>query len=147
MWDGVWELLSEIGGKSVCEFKEDKETIMQPGFLSYFFILQLLKDQIGKLQEGMATEIIAREILDERKTKEIKLVENNIALELNVEKQSRKEIEQRITKKVEEKIYSLRVDVAKEQKANDELLERQTSEISDQIQTIQNDLENERRTR
>ena len=34
----------------------------------------------------MATEIIAREILDERKTKEIKLVENNIALELNVEK-------------------------------------------------------------
>ena len=39
---------------------------------------KLLKDQITKLQEGLATERIAREILDERKQKEAKLVENNI---------------------------------------------------------------------
>ena len=54
---------------------------------------KLLKDQITKLQEGLATERIAREILDERKQKEAKLVENNIQLDLNVEKQTRKEAE------------------------------------------------------
>ena len=51
--------------------------------------------------------------MDERKTKEIKLVENNIALELNVEKQNRKEMETKITKKVDDKIYTLRLEVAK----------------------------------
>ena len=30
---------------------------------------------------------MAREILDERKSKELKLVENNVTLELNVERQ------------------------------------------------------------
>jgi len=49
--------------------------------------MQLLKDHIGKLQEGLATERIAREILDERKTKELKLVESSVVLDLNVEKQ------------------------------------------------------------
>jgi len=75
---------------------------------------KIIKDQIGKLQEGMATEIIAREILEERKNKEIKLVENNIALELNVERQTRREMETRIAKKLDEKVYALRLDVAKE---------------------------------
>jgi len=47
----------------------------------------------------MATEIVAREILEDRKTKEIKLVETTIALELNEEKQVRKDMEARILKK------------------------------------------------
>ena len=34
---------------------------------------------------------MAREILDERKSKELKLVENNVTLELNVERQVRRE--------------------------------------------------------
>ena len=65
------------------------------------------------------------------------MVENNIALELNVEKQSRKEMEQRIAKRVEEKIYTLRIEIAKEQKAGDELLEQQTKEIAEQISGLQ----------
>jgi len=60
----------------------------------------------------MATEIVAREILEDRKNKEIKLVETTIALELNEEKQVRKDMESRILKKVEDKIYNLKNDVA-----------------------------------
>lgn len=85
--------------------------------------------------------------MDERKTKEIKLVENNIALELNVEKQNRKEMEAKITKKVDDKIYALRVEVAKEQKQADELLERQTRDINEQIGAIQMEIDQERKSR
>lgn len=76
---------------------------------------QVLREQIGKLQEGLATERIAREahpepspsrasaicgpllltaltlairqMLEERKTKELKLVESSVMIDLNVEKQ------------------------------------------------------------
>lgn len=108
---------------------------------------RLLKDQVAKLQEGIATEIIAREILDERKTKEIKLVENNINLELNVEKQNKREVEQRIAKKVDEKIYSLRLDIAKEQKSKDDTIDKQIRLINEELGSIQGDLEAEKRAR
>jgi len=109
--------------------------------------LKLLKDQINKLQEGMATEIVAREILDDRKNKEIKLVETNIALELNEEKQIRKEMEQRILKKGDEKVYSLRVDVSKDQKSREDSIQRQMKEISDQTGHLQREIEEEKKTR
>ena len=74
-------------------------------------------------------------------------MENNIALELNVEKQNRKDMEAKITKKVDDKIYSLRIEVAKEQKQADELLERQSREINENISGLQNEIDQERRSR
>jgi len=85
--------------------------------------------------------------LDERKTKEVKLIEKNVNLELNTEKQNRKETEQRIVKKLEEKINALRTDVTKEQKKEDELIEKQTKEVIDQINELQDILENEKMNR
>merc|ERR1711881_778648 len=83
---------------------------------------KLLKDQITKLQEGLATERIAREILDERKAKELKLVENNVQLDLNVEKQNRKDNETKIQKHIDEKVFALRLDLAKEKKQEKSIL-------------------------
>ena len=85
--------------------------------------------------------------MDERKTKEVKLIEKNVNLELNTEKQNRKETEQRIVKKLEEKINALRTDVTKEQKKEDELIEKQTKEVIDQINELQDILENEKMNR
>ena len=45
-----------------------------------------MKDQISKLIEGIQTEQMSRDLLDERKTKELKLCDNNIQIELNVER-------------------------------------------------------------
>ncbi len=74
-------------------------------------------------------------------------MENNIALELNVEKQSRKEMETKIAKKVDDKISALRFEVAKEQKQADDLLARQSSEINEQISNLQNEVDQERKSR
>jgi len=86
-------------------------------------------------------------ILDERKTKETKLVEKNVQIDLNNEKHNRKETEQRLVKKVEEKISALRGDVTKEQKKEDEIIERQTKIVVDNVNEIQDTLENERKNR
>ena len=75
------------------------------------------------------------------------MVETNIALELNEEKQARKEMEQRILKKVDEKIYGLRIDVSKDQKNREEAIQKEITDITDQATLLQNELEIERRTR
>ena len=63
---------------------------------------------------------MSRELLDERKAKEIKLCDNNIQIELNVERQNRRESEAKITKMIDERLYSLKLDLAKEKKSREE---------------------------
>lgn len=65
-----------------------------------------------------------RESIDERKSKELKLCENNISIELNIEKQNRRETEAKIQKMLDERLYSLKLDLAKEKKMTDEAEER-----------------------
>jgi hypothetical protein len=67
---------------------------------------------------------MSRELLDERKSKELKLSENNIQIELNVERQNRRESEAKITKMIDERLYSLKLDLAKEKKMREEGEER-----------------------
>ena len=83
-----------------------------------------MKDQISRLAEGIQTESMARELMDERKTKELKLTENNIQIELNVEKQNRRETETKINKMIDERLYSLKLDLAKEKKQREEAEDR-----------------------
>ena len=67
---------------------------------------------------------MSREMLDERKTKELKVCENNIQIELNVEKQNRRETEAKITKMIDERLYGLKLDLAKEKKMREEAEDR-----------------------
>lgn len=67
---------------------------------------------------------MSRDLLDERKSKELKLAENNIQIELNVEKQNRRESEAKITKMIDERLYGLKLDLAKEKKIREEAEER-----------------------
>merc|ERR1712000_646978 len=109
------------------------EEKLQRNALSEETKFKLLKDQITKLQEGLATERIAREILDERKSKELKLVENNVALDMNVEKQNRKDNENKLVKQIDEKLFALRIDLAKEKKIREEVMDRHAKELAEQI--------------
>lgn len=77
-----------------------------------------------KLNEGIKSEEMAREILDEKKGKELKLSENNITIELNIEKQNRKETEAKITKTIDERLYGLKLDLAKEKKMREDAEDR-----------------------
>ena len=48
--------------------------------------LQPLNEQISRLHEELAAERLSREVMDERKTNEIKTVESTISLDLTQEK-------------------------------------------------------------
>merc|ERR1719272_738313 len=52
--------------------------------------LKPLNEQISRLHEELAAERLSREVMDERKTKEIKAVESSISLDLTAEKRQRK---------------------------------------------------------
>ena len=57
---------------------------------AYFFqssFAKVLREQILKLREGLNTERIARELLAERKEKEVALVESSVLLDLAAEKE------------------------------------------------------------
>merc|ERR1712139_116464 len=71
--------------------------------------LRPLHEQITKLQEELASERMGREVMDERKTKEIKAVESSISLDLTVEKRARKDLESKIMKQVDETCFALRL--------------------------------------
>ena len=51
--------------------------------------LKPLHEQITRLQEELAAERLSREVMDERKSKEIKAVEQSCQLDLTVEKRVR----------------------------------------------------------
>lgn len=108
---------------------------------------KLLKDQISKLGETMSSERLARELLDEKKTKELKLVENNLLIDLNILKQSRKEHEGKVVKSLDEKLYGLRLELAKEKKFREEVAETQSQCIEDNLSKLTNFVENEAVTR
>lgn len=54
----------------------------------------------------------------------MKLSENNIQIEANVEKQNRRESEAKITKMIDERLYGLKLDLAKEKKMREEAEDR-----------------------
>lgn len=66
--------------------------------------------------------------MDDKKKKELKLAENNILIEINVEKQvsnslnsqNRRDNESKIYKQIEERMYNLRLDLTKEKKTREQ---------------------------
>ena len=85
--------------------------------------------------------------MDERKGKEIKLAENNINIELNVEKQNRTESEAKITKMIDERLFGLKLDLAKEKKVREEAHERHVSIFGEQIGRLAEEIDVENRLR
>jgi hypothetical protein len=123
------------------------ESRVQNSSISTEAKFKLLKDQITKLGETMASERVARELLDERKTKELKLVENNLNIDLNILKQSRKEHEGKVIKSLDEKLYALRLELAKEKKFREEVAETQSQCIEENLSRLTSFVENEAVTR
>lgn len=64
----------------------------------------------------------------------MKLVENNILMEISVEKQNWRESENKVTKLIDEKLFNLKLDLAKEKKLREEGEEKYATNVSEQIQ-------------
>merc|ERR1711990_744899 len=60
--------------------------------------LKPLNEQIARYVEELSAERLSREVMDERKTKEIKAVESSVSLDLTSEKRARKDLESKMIK-------------------------------------------------
>lgn len=133
----------------ICFYTNQKNELIlfEIVFIFFYYFLQLLKDQTIKLQDQIAAEQLARESVDERKEKEIKLLENKTLIEINKEKQFRKENDNYLVKQIEEKVYNMRVDLSKEKKGREEDDERLGNQLNLQYNALKDEIENEKRKR
>jgi len=101
----------------------------------------ILKEQICKLRDGLITERDARDLLDQRKNKELQLVESSVMLSLNAEKEFRKTQEKAMTDLMDEKCFQLRLALAKEKKRREEVEDLHAHEVAEGMEGVTNDLE------
>ena len=97
---------------------------------------KLLKEQVGKLADQLGGERNSRELLDERKGKELKLIENNLQIDLSVLKQARKDYEVKATSILDDRVYKLRLELAKEKKSREELEEAQSLQLEEHLNKL-----------
>lgn len=68
-------------------------------------------------------------------------------MELNKEKQYRKENDAYMMKQVDEKVYNLRIELTKEKKIREEDEDRVSMQINQQYNALKDEIENEKRRR
>jgi hypothetical protein len=81
--------------------------------------------------------------MDERKTKELKLIENKIRMEIAQQTQQRKENEDLINSVLDEKIYGIRLELTKEKKVREEMEEELNHQITENIAKLNEVVDNE----
>ena len=79
-----------------------------------------LRDEVAKLDKDLGTCRVKREVLEERKQKELKLVENNTTADLNSEREARKESHRQLVRFIEEKSQILRTGLVTERTSREE---------------------------
>jgi hypothetical protein len=100
-----------------------------------------IKESMVRISDGVRTESTEREISDDRKGKELKIVESTLTLDLNLERANRKETEVRIMKEVDERCIRLSMEM-------DLGFATRGSEVSPQeFSRLRQDLEAERKKR
>ncbi|CAG9319033.1 unnamed protein product [Blepharisma stoltei] len=99
--------------------------------------LNIIKDQIIQIEEAFYNESLSDESFDEKKSKELKIAESSIFIEIGKEEKIYKESENKIDKLIEEKIFSIKIDLGKEKKIRKETEEGQILDFSDQIIILQ----------
>ena len=82
-----------------------------------------LRDDVKQLEEGLGTCRVKREVLAERKRKELDLVEGNIAGALGEERETRKESHRQLVRFVEEKAQVLKAGLVTARTAREETTE------------------------
>ena len=83
------------------------------------------------MQGGLESERMALDVLGERRTKELKLLENNLKIDISTAKLHRRESEQQIAKAADEKMFALKLELAKEKKVREEEEEKYLAQISE----------------
>jgi len=102
---------------------------------------------LTRVEETMAADLISQELLEERNLKEMKIVESNLALELQEEKQQNKESERKVLSHVEHQIQVVKVNFIDEQRRMDDLMNEQSQAISEKVSNLHQSIRQEQAAR
>uniref|UniRef100_A0A0G4FPS7 Uncharacterized protein n=1 Tax=Chromera velia CCMP2878 TaxID=1169474 RepID=A0A0G4FPS7_9ALVE len=108
---------------------------------------KLAQEQIGKLIEGVETERLGREILEERRAKEVKLLESSFQLDLNGIRSARRDGEAELDRAMNEFAHGVREEVGREAAARGEALEDHLSTVGGEVRRLFEAVENEKESR
>eukprot|EP00756_Hemistasia_phaeocysticola_P024341 Hpha_TRINITY_DN15945_c1_g4::TRINITY_DN15945_c1_g4_i1::g.75419::m.75419 len=92
--------------------------------------------QVDKLREALDTQQRTRDVLDDRKNKELQLLESTMQTELSAEKQERREVEQLMLRQIDERIAQLRDDVLVDARRREGDIALRNEEISRSIEAL-----------
>ena len=123
------------------------ETKIDSSCLNFESKFNNLTEQLAKINETIINDRASQVLLDERKTKELKLVENSLQIDLNLLKQSRKEQENKVTKVLDDKIFPIKSDLAKEKQTREEFSEQYSIQLSESIERLHAVVEEETNAR
>eukprot|EP01065_Artemidia_motanka_P025589 TRINITY_DN30586_c0_g1_i1.p1 TRINITY_DN30586_c0_g1~~TRINITY_DN30586_c0_g1_i1.p1 ORF type:complete len:315 (+),score=117.71 TRINITY_DN30586_c0_g1_i1:49-993(+) len=92
--------------------------------------------QVDKLREAVDTQQKTHDVLDERKAKELQLLESTLQVELGAEKQERREVETCMLRQIDERLSQLREDVVVDVRRREDGLTQRHDEISTSIESL-----------
>lgn len=108
---------------------------------------KLLKEQTQKIIEGIESQRAEKEVMAQKRRKELKTLEQNIILEVTSQTGNYLESGSIISQSFEEKTGALRNDVLADRKERDATATNLLSNVSDQVSIIQGELFAEKKNR
>lgn len=109
--------------------------------------IRMLEDQVQRLAEALQAMRVAREIHDERRLKEIRMIESNALLDLGNARQARQDLEFRSEELGSQRLQELREELARHREQQSALQTDYSRELSDEVDRISTLLEEQRNTR
>lgn len=108
---------------------------------------KLFTDQIQKLSDALKSQSVSLELLEERKNKEVKILETNFNISLNIEKANRKDFEEQFQGNFDNKINRIRNEISSEKRDADNKFGNLLTNVSNELNEVQGELFAERKSR
>merc|ERR1719472_47187 len=98
--------------------------------------LRMLTDQMQRLMESLQAMRVAREIHDERRLKEVRMIENSLQLDLQSARQARKEIESRAEDLAAARVAELGDELRRDRVAHESVHEECSRQIGEEVSRL-----------
>ncbi|CAG9334362.1 unnamed protein product [Blepharisma stoltei] len=102
-----------------------------------------IKEAVIKYQEELNNEVKLLDEIDTNKSKDIRLIENNFNIDINIEKQGYKESITKLGNTEDEKFFEVKLEVARSKKSREDADESIMTEFAQSIAKINNLVEEE----
>jgi len=109
--------------------------------------LRMFEDQAQRLSEGLSAMRVAREIQDERKLKELRMIESSCALDLHSSRKVQRDLEEKLELAVAQRGNELREELLRNRSAHEGSRTDYAHEIGEEVKRLGSVLEEHRDSR